>query len=69
MLQILYYENEKHFAGHFIKHKPLISEEKTTVIDGRGFQHTLQKKEVCAQQNVPAKRFKICYILCIRKPM
>ena len=30
---------------------------------------TLQKKEVCAQRNVPAKRFKICYILCIRKPM
>ena len=28
---------------------------------------TLQKKEVCAQRNVPAKRFKICYILCIRK--
>ena len=31
--------------------------------------YTLQKLEVCAQQNVPAKRFKICYILCIRKPM
>ena len=30
---------------------------------------TLQKKEVCAQRNVPAKRFKICYILCIRKPI
>ena len=30
---------------------------------------TLQKKEVCTQQNVPAKCFKICYILCIRKPM
>ena len=30
---------------------------------------TLQKLEVCAQRNVPAKRFKICYILCIRKPM
>ena len=30
---------------------------------------TLQKKEVCAQRNVPAKRFKICYILCVRKPM
>ena len=23
---------------------------------------TLQKKEVCAQRNVPAKRFKICYV-------
>ena len=30
---------------------------------------TLHKYEVCAQRNVPAKRFKICYILCIRKPM
>ena len=30
---------------------------------------TLHKLEVCAQRNVPAKRFKICYILCIRKPM
>ena len=30
---------------------------------------TLQKKEVCAQRKVPAKRFKICYILCIRKPI
>ena len=29
---------------------------------------TLQKKEVCAQRNVPAKRSKICNILCIRKP-
>ena len=30
---------------------------------------TPQKKEVCAQWNVPVKRFKICYTLCIRKPM
>ena len=30
---------------------------------------TLQKKEVFAQRNVPAKCFKICYILCIRKLM
>ena len=29
---------------------------------------TLQKKEICAQQNVPAKCFTICYIFCIRKP-
>ena len=30
---------------------------------------TKDKKEVCAQRNVPAKCFKICYILCIRKLM
>ena len=30
---------------------------------------TLQKLEACAQRNVPEKRFKICYILCVRKPM
>ena len=30
---------------------------------------TLQKFGVCAQRNVPATCFKICYILCIRKPM
>ena len=29
---------------------------------------TLQKKEVCAQLNALEKHFKICYILCIRKP-
>ena len=29
---------------------------------------TLQKKEFCTQRNAPAKHFKICYILCIRKP-
>ena len=32
-------------------------------------QYNIQKLEVCAQRNVPAKRFKICYILCIRKPV
>ena len=30
---------------------------------------TLQKKEVCAQRNVPVICFKICYISCIRKSM
>ena len=30
---------------------------------------TLQKKGVCAQLNCLEKRFKICHILCIRKPM
>ena len=30
---------------------------------------TLQKKEVCAQFFVPVKHFKICHIVCIRKPM
>ena len=30
--------------------------------------YTLQKKEVCAQLFVPAKRFKICHIYKKRKP-
>ena len=37
--------------------------------DSNSSRYTFQKKEVCAQQNVPAKCIKICYILCIRKPM
>ena len=28
-----------------------------------------RNKDVCAQLNALEKRFKICYILCIRKPM